>query len=84
MVNDIDTLRQEIDRIDSEIISLVKKRTEASQAIGRIRKTSGGPRIVPEREQQIRQLYSQLGPESEGIVTALLRMGRGADDTRIA
>lgn len=80
MVNDIDALRQEIDSLDSEIIDLVKKRTEASRQIGAIRRESGGPRIVPEREQKIRELYSQLGPEGEGIVSILLRLGRGPDE----
>ncbi|HNM10255.1 MAG TPA: chorismate mutase, partial [Mycobacterium sp.] len=43
-MSDIDALRQEIDRLDAEILAAVKRRTEVSQEIGRARMASGGTR----------------------------------------
>ena len=41
-LTDIDALRDEIDRLDAEILAAVKRRTEVSQAIGKVRMASGG------------------------------------------
>jgi chorismate mutase len=79
--DDIAALRQEIDRLDTEIIELIQKRTDASRQIGRIRKNVGGPRIVPEREAQIRERYAHLGQPGEQIISALLILGRGPNET---
>ena len=42
---DIDGLREEIDRLDAEILAAVKRRAEVSQAIGKVRMASGGTRL---------------------------------------
>ena len=76
-MSDIDALRQEIDRLDAEILAAVKRRTEVSQEIGRARMASGGTRLVPSREMKVIERYSELGPEGKDLAMLLLRMGRG-------
>jgi len=74
---DIDSLRQEIDRLDAEILAAVKRRTEVSQEIGRARMASGGTRLVHSREMKVIERYSALGAEGKDLAMLLLRMGRG-------
>ena len=74
---DIDDLRVEIDRLDAEILAAVKRRTEVSQIIGKVRMASGGTRLVHSREMKVIERYSELGPEGKDFAMLLLRMGRG-------
>ncbi|WP_077088087.1 chorismate mutase [Mycobacterium rhizamassiliense] len=73
----IDDLRQEIDRLDAEILAAVKRRAEVSQAIGKARMATGGTRLVHSREMQVIERYSELGPEGKDLAMLLLRLGRG-------
>ncbi|MGO9385296.1 MAG: chorismate mutase [Mycobacterium sp.] len=74
---DIEALRQEIDRLDAEILAAVKRRAEVSQAIGKVRMASGGTRLVHSREMKVIERYSELGPEGKDLAMLLLRLGRG-------
>ncbi len=75
---DIDSLRGEIDRLDAEILAAVKRRTEVSQAIGKVRMASGGTRLVHSREMKVIERYSEpLGQDGKDLAMLLLRMGRG-------
>ena len=74
---DIEDLRQEIDRLDAEILAAVKRRAEVSQAIGKVRMASGGTRLVHSREMKVIERYSELGPEGKDLAMLLLRLGRG-------
>ncbi|MFC7676678.1 chorismate mutase [Mycolicibacterium sp. GCM10028919] len=74
---DIDDLRQEIDRLDAEIITAVARRAEVSKIIGKARMASGGTRLVHSREMQVIERYSALGPEGKDLAMLLLRLGRG-------
>jgi chorismate mutase len=76
-LTDIDALRTEIDRLDAEILAAVKRRTEVSRAIGKVRMASGGTRLVHSREMQVIERYGQLGQEGKDLAMLLLRMGRG-------
>ena len=76
-VSDIDDLRQEIDRLDAEILAAVKRRTEVSKLIGQARMASGGTRLVHSREMKVIERYSELGPEGKHLAMLLLQMGRG-------
>jgi chorismate mutase len=76
-LTDIDGLRTEIDRLDAEILAAVKRRTEVSQAIGKVRMASGGTRLVHSREMKVIDRYSELGAEGKDLAMLLLRMGRG-------
>jgi chorismate mutase len=74
---DIDDLREEIDRLDSEILAAVKRRTEVSRLIGKARMATGGTRLVHSREMKVLDRYSELGPEGKDLAILLLRLGRG-------
>jgi chorismate mutase len=74
---DIDDLRNEIDRLDTEILAAVKRRTEVSQEIGKARMASGGTRLVHNREMKVIERYSELGQDGKDLAMLLLRMGRG-------
>jgi chorismate mutase len=70
-------LRKEIDRLDAEILRLVKRRVEVSRTIGRARIAAGGPRIVHNREIDVLARYRELGPDGRALAMALLNLGRG-------
>ncbi|MCV7382847.1 chorismate mutase [Mycolicibacter longobardus] len=74
---DIDELRQEIDRLDAEILAAVKRRTAVSQEIGKARMASGGTRLVHSREMKVLERYSELGEDGKDLAMLLLRLGRG-------
>jgi chorismate mutase len=74
---DIDDLRQEIDRLDTEILEAVKRRTEVSKLIGKARMASGGTRLVHSREMKVIERYGDLGPDGKALAMLLLRLGRG-------
>ena len=73
----IEMLRQEIDRLDAQILAAVKRRAEVSQEIGKARMATGGTRLVHSREMQVIERYSALGPEGKDLAMLLLRLGRG-------
>ncbi len=74
---EIDTLRLEIDDIDSQLVRLIQRRTAISNAIGTARKSLGGPRIVYSREMAILERFRELGPAGTDLGMMLLAMGRG-------
>lgn len=74
---EIEALRVEIDRLDGEILRLVKRRSEVSQAIGRARMAAGGPRIVYNREMAVLARFRELGADGRELGMILLRLGRG-------
>jgi chorismate mutase len=76
-IPDIDDLRQEIDRLDAEILAAVKRRTEVSQLIGKARMASGGTRLVHSREMKVIERFDDLGTEGKNLALLLLRLGRG-------
>ncbi|KXO89193.1 chorismate mutase [Tsukamurella pseudospumae] len=74
---EIQALREEIDRLDAEILAAVKRRSEVSQIIGRTRMASGGTRLVHSREMKVLERFSELGREGHTLAMLLLRLGRG-------
>lgn len=75
--SDIEALRAEIDSLDATILAAVKRRTEVSQEIGKVRMASGGTRLVHSREMKVIERYSILGQDGKDLAMLLLRMGRG-------
>lgn len=64
MARDLDTLRVEIDRINREMLSLLKERLALCGEVADYKKAHGLPVYVPEREQKILDWASQTaGPE---------------------
>ncbi|OKI38842.1 chorismate mutase [Saccharothrix sp. CB00851] len=74
---DIDSLRQEIDHLDAELLRLVKRRVEVSKIIGAARMAAGGTRIVHNREIDVINRYKELGPDGRDLAMILLKLGRG-------
>ncbi|ANY10096.1 chorismate mutase [Pseudonocardia sp. HH130630-07] len=73
----MDRLRSEIDRLDTEILDAILRRTEVSKRIGAARMAAGGPRIVYSREMTVLDRFDDLGPEGHQLAMMLLRLGRG-------
>ncbi len=73
---EIAELRVEIDRLDAEILRLVKRRSEVT-LIGAARMAAGGPRIVYNREMAMLARFRELGAEGRELAMLLLRLGRG-------
>jgi len=81
-MNDLDLtkFRDEISRLDEEIISLVLKRTKLARDLGNAKVASGGTKISTAREFQIVQHYSRdLGVIGRELGNAMLRLSRGSD-----
>lgn len=57
---DIQELRQEIDRIDKELVDLFCKRMEVSAQVGDYKREHKMPILVPAREEEILQRLSKL------------------------
>ncbi|GAA1877247.1 hypothetical protein GCM10009836_68320 [Pseudonocardia ailaonensis] len=74
---EIAELRLEIDRLDADILRLVKRRTAVSRRIGVARMAAGGPRIVYSREIAVLSRFRELGAEGRELGMVLLRLGRG-------
>ncbi|WP_333619879.1 chorismate mutase [Dietzia sp.] len=75
--SEIQELRVEIDRLDAEILSAIKRRAEISRRIGRTRMASGGTRLVHTRELKVYERFAELGEEGRMLAQLLLRLGRG-------
>ncbi|MFC4337325.1 chorismate mutase [Salininema proteolyticum] len=75
---ELEELRGQIDRMDSELIRLWKERAAVSQRIGQIRMANGGTRLVLNRERAILDKYgTALGADGTNIAMLILRAGRG-------
>lgn len=58
---DLDTYRQDIDEIDKQIVSMLSKRQELAQEIGRVKKELGIEIVDPAREQDVLKRLSSTG-----------------------
>lgn len=68
-------IREEIDRIDTELLLLLNRRMECAMEVGRIKLSKGIPLFHPEREQLVSQRLSELnsGPLSEESLRSIYR-----------
>ena len=76
-VVDLSKFREEIDKLDAEILRLVQYRTKISRSIGAARLATGGPRIVYKQEMAVLARFRELGLEGTDLAMLLLRLGRG-------
>jgi chorismate mutase len=75
----IDTLRGQIDALDTAISRLVAERARLSRRIQTARINAGGTRIELGRERAILEHYrAALGQEGPAVADAILRACRGA------
>ncbi len=66
-------IRGEIDRIDAEIVPLLKKRMECSLKVAEIKKTENLPVYHPQREQEILDSVNEAGGDFGKYITAVYR-----------
>ena len=85
----LSTIRNSIDQIDSKILELLNRRTEAALEIGRLKKANNQPVYAPEREKEVieRLVKDNHGPlpdESvEEIFQAIIDQVRSFEETDI-
>ena len=78
----ISSYREEIDRLDSELLSIFNRRANLALKIGRIKKTMDLPVYDPSREKRIfeRMKGDNTGPLDDGAVVRLFE--RVIDESR--
>ena len=75
----IDTMRGQIDALDTAIARLVAERAQLSRRIQSARMNAGGTRVELGRERAILSHYrTRLGNEGAALAEAVLRVCRGA------
>jgi chorismate mutase/prephenate dehydratase len=67
MAKTLEQLREEIDRLDDQILPLLNQRAELAVEIGKIKKANGAPLHVPSRE---RDVISRLTAANKGPMTS--------------
>jgi chorismate mutase len=71
-------LREEIDEIDAELISIVQRRVAVSKQIQAVRMSHGGPRRQHSRELKIVSAYVDgLGRGGSQLALTVLELSRG-------
>jgi chorismate mutase/prephenate dehydratase len=71
----LENLRQQIDRLDAQIIALLNDRARVVVEVGRIKQTQGGPIYAPDREKAVLEHIRRLnrGPLSNRCLDAIYR-----------
>ena len=62
-MKDLSEIRQEIDRVDRELIDLFRRRMDCAKAVGLYKKENGLPVLNPAREEEILDRVEQEGGE---------------------
>lgn len=75
MSKSLEQLRQEIDRLDDQILPLLNQRAARAVEIGRIKKANGDPLHVPSRERDVirRLVAANRGPLTEEALTRIYK-----------
>ena len=58
----IETIREDIDAVDAQLVELLSKRAGLAQEVGKIKKEGDRPFFTPERERQIYERLEQSNP----------------------
>jgi chorismate mutase/prephenate dehydratase len=66
---DLLKLREEIDKIDNEIIRLLNKRMEIVKKVGELKNTTNAPIYRPEREKEIIERLTEISKKENGILS---------------
>ena len=72
---DLNSLRRQIDRIDSGLLGLLNRRAELARRIGAVKKRQGLPIFDGKRERAVleRLLHSNGGPLPQGAVRRIFQ-----------
>lgn len=75
--DDLARLRDEIDRLDAEIVAHVRRRVEITRRAGKVRIGAGMPRVTRHAEMDVlRRFEKDLGRDGVSLGMVLLRLGR--------
>jgi len=66
---DLLKLREEIDKIDNELIRLLNKRMKIVKKVGELKNTTNAPIYRPEREKEIIERLAEISKKENGILT---------------
>lgn len=71
----IDEVRNEIDRIDREMVDLINKRAECALEVGKLKESNTASIFAPEREAQVlsKVLGTNRGPLADKTISAIYR-----------
>jgi chorismate mutase len=75
-IPEVEGLQLHLDRLDAELLSLIRRRTAMAQQLGAARVRAGGPRFVHDHELAVVRSYQQLGPAGRDLATILVKLGR--------
>lgn len=67
----LDGLRKQIDELDSELVDLLRRRSQVTAKVGQVKSQTGMPIYVPERESALIQ-QRRLQAEQEGVSPQLV------------
>lgn len=70
---DLNVCRAQIDKLDSEIIGLVKQRMQVCEKVGEIKAQENLPVYVPEREKKVISTREQWG-QAAGLKPKFVRL----------
>lgn len=75
-MKNVNECRGEIDRIDSEILRLLNRRTRIAIEVGRMKREHGAPVHSPERENQVlaRVIKQNSGPLAMHAIQQIFRL----------
>ena len=73
---EVEGLQLHLDRLDAELLSLIRRRTDLAQQLGAARVRAGGPRFVHGHELAVVRSYQQLGLAGRDLATILVKLGR--------
>ena len=84
---DIQELRQQIDSIDDQLVTLFRQRMELSADVAEYKKQNGLPILVPSREREIlarvaQQAGPELGNDCRVLYSTLFELSRGYQSKR--
>jgi chorismate mutase/prephenate dehydratase len=73
--NNIEDVRNEIDRIDRELVDLINRRAECAIEVGKLKETKTDSIFAPEREVQVvsKVLSQNRGPLADKTISAIYR-----------
>jgi len=80
-------LREEIERIDSQLLDLVVRRITVARRIGAAKRSAGLPLLDPQREATVGRRAATFARDNDireedirGLVWSLIGLTRGAED----
>ncbi|RKR90376.1 chorismate mutase [Micromonospora pisi] len=74
--SDVDILHDQLEQLDGELLSLVRRRTALAHRLRRARAESGATRFAHDRELSVVRRFQLLGPGGGELGVLLLRLAR--------